>query len=69
MPGGRAALPLGGGVVGVIVTVADPAAGGGGYDVDSPFEQFPSQTQPAADRDVCGTRRTPSPSSSTSSRS
>jgi predicted metalloprotease len=49
MPGGRAALPVGGGLVGVIVTVLVLVlSGGGGYGVDSPFEQFPSQTQPAS---------------------
>jgi predicted metalloprotease len=48
-PGGRAALPVGGGLVGVIVTVLILVlGGGGGYDVNSPFEQFPSQTQPAS---------------------
>jgi predicted metalloprotease len=46
MPGGRAALPVGGGLVGVVVTVLILLLGGGGYSVDSPFEQFPSQ--PAA---------------------
>jgi uncharacterized protein len=47
MPGGRAALPVGGGVVGLVVTVLILLLGGGsGYGVDSPFEQFPSQ--PAA---------------------
>jgi predicted metalloprotease len=43
MPGGRAALPVGGGLVGVVVTVLILLLGGGGYDVNSPFEQFPSQ--------------------------
>jgi uncharacterized protein len=44
MPGGRAALPLGGGLAGVIVTVLILLlGGGGGYDVNSPFEQFPAQ--------------------------
>ena len=43
MPGGRAALPVGGGLVGVVVTVLILLLGGGGYSVDSPFEQFPSQ--------------------------
>ena len=46
MPGGRAALPVGGGLVGVVVTVLILLLGGGGYSVDSPFEQFPAQ--PAA---------------------
>ena len=49
-PGGRAALPVGGGIVGIIVTLAIVLLGaGGGYDVDSPFEQFPAQRQPGAD--------------------
>ena len=49
MPGGRAALPVGGGLVGVVVTVLILLlGGGGGYGVDSPFEQFPAQgTQPS----------------------
>ena len=42
-PGGRAALPLGGGVTGAIVVVLILLLGGGGYDVGSPFERFPSQ--------------------------
>jgi predicted metalloprotease len=47
--GGRAALPVGGGLVGVVVTVLILLlGGGGGYGVDSPFEQFPSQSQPAS---------------------
>ena len=55
-PGGRAALPVGGGLVGVIVTVLILVlGGGGGYDVDSPFEQFPAQTQPAERRDKMDT--------------
>src|SRR3954454_20275398 len=51
MPGGRAALPLGGGVIGIVATVLILllGGGGGGYGVDSPFEQFPTQAQPAAD--------------------
>jgi predicted metalloprotease len=51
LPGGRAAIPLGGGVVGVIVTLAILLLGGG-YDVGSPFEQFPSQGRAGEDRDV-----------------
>ena len=48
-PGGRAALPLGGGVVGIIATVLVLLlGGGGGFDVGTPFEQFPSQSQPAS---------------------
>jgi len=47
MPGGRAALPLGGGVIGVIATVLILLLGGGGYDVSSPFERFPAQPRPA----------------------
>jgi uncharacterized protein len=44
MPGGRAALPVGGGLVGVVVTVLILLLGGGsGYSVDSPFDQFPAQ--------------------------
>ena len=43
MPGGRAALPVGGGLVGVVVTVLILLLGGGGSSVDSPFDQFPSQ--------------------------
>jgi predicted metalloprotease len=47
-PGGRAALPVGGGLVGVIATVLILLlGGGGGYDVGTPFDQFPSQSQPA----------------------
>jgi predicted metalloprotease len=47
-PGGRAALPVGGGIVGVIVTVLILVlGGGGGYDVGKPFEPFPAQSQPA----------------------
>jgi predicted metalloprotease len=47
-PGGRAALPVGGGLVGVIVTVLILVlGGGGGYDVGKPFDPFPAQTQPA----------------------
>src|SRR5215203_2467446 len=42
-PGARTALPVGGGVVGIIVTVLILFLGGGGYGVDTPFEQFPSQ--------------------------
>src|SRR5215208_6990299 len=41
--GARTALPVGGGVVGIIVTVLILFLGGGGYGVDTPFEQFPSQ--------------------------
>src|SRR3954471_17098848 len=50
LPGGRAALPLGGGVVGIIATVLILllGGGGGGYGVNSPFERFPAQTQPAS---------------------
>jgi uncharacterized protein len=49
-PGGRAALPLGGGVVGIVATVLILLlGGGGGYDVGSPFEQFPAETRPAGD--------------------
>ena len=49
-PGGRAALPVGGGIVGIIVTLAIVLlGGGGGYDVGSPFEQFPAQQQPGED--------------------
>ena len=39
-------MPLGGGVVGVIATVLILLLGGGGYNVDSPFERFPAQEQP-----------------------
>jgi uncharacterized protein len=39
-------------VVGVIVTLAILLLGGGGYDVGSPFERFPSQTRPGEDRNV-----------------
>jgi hypothetical protein len=46
-PGARTALPVGGGVVGIVVTMLILLLGGGGYDVDSPFEQFPAQTEPA----------------------
>jgi predicted metalloprotease len=48
-PGGRAALPVGGGIVGIIVTLAIVLLGGGGYDVGSPFEQFPAQQQAGED--------------------
>src|SRR5919199_918498 len=47
MPGGRAALPVGGGLAGVIVTVLILLLGGGGYDVSSPFDRFPAQPRPA----------------------
>ena len=51
-PGGRAALPVGGGLVGVIVTVLILVlGGGGGYDVGKPFDPFPAQTQPASNAD------------------
>jgi len=47
-PGARTALPVGGGVVGIVVTVLILLlGGGGGYGVDTPFEQFPAQNQPA----------------------
>ena len=47
-PGGRAALPLGGGLIGVIATVLVLLlGGGGGYDVGTPFERFPAQTRAA----------------------
>jgi predicted metalloprotease len=47
-PGARTALPVGGGVAGIIVTLLILfLGGGGGYGVDSPFEQFPAQEQPA----------------------
>jgi predicted metalloprotease len=47
-PGGRAALPVGGGLIGVIATVLILVlGGGGGYDVGKPFDPFPAQTQPA----------------------
>ncbi len=42
-PSRRAALPLGGGVVGAIAVVLILLLGGGGSDVGSPFERFPSQ--------------------------
>src|SRR5688500_15243277 len=48
-PGGRAALPVGGGSVGIIVTLAIVLLGGGGYDVVSPFEQVPAQQQEGED--------------------
>ena len=49
-PGGRAALPLGGGLVGIVATVLILLlGGGGGYDVGAPFEQFPAETRPAGD--------------------
>jgi uncharacterized protein len=48
-PGGRAALPVGGGLIGVIATVLILVlGGGGGYDVGKPFDPFPAQTQPAS---------------------
>jgi uncharacterized protein len=46
-PGARTALPVGGGLIGIVVTVLILFLGGGGYAVDTPFEQFPSQSQPA----------------------
>ena len=47
-PGARTALPVGGGVAGIIVTLLILFLGGGsGYGVDTPFEQFPAQNQPA----------------------
>jgi uncharacterized protein len=45
-PGARTALPVGGGLVGIVVTVLILVLGGGGYGVNSPFEQFPAQNQP-----------------------
>jgi predicted metalloprotease len=49
-PGGRAALPVGGGLIGLIGVVLILVLGGGGaYDVGSPFEKFPSQTRAADD--------------------
>jgi predicted metalloprotease len=61
MPGGRAALPVGGGLVGVVVTVLILLLGGGGYASTSPFEQFPAQ--PATGGSTMDTRPTPTPSS------
>ena len=49
MPGGRAALPVGGGIVGVIVVLAITLLGGGGYDIGAPFERFPGQGRPGED--------------------
>jgi predicted metalloprotease len=50
-PGARTALPVGGGLAGIIVTLLIVfLGGGGGYGVDSPFEQFPAQNQPAGNR-------------------
>jgi predicted metalloprotease len=46
-PAARTALPVGGGVVGIVVTLLILFLGGSGYNVGSPFEQFPAQTQPA----------------------
>ena len=46
-PGARTALPVGGGLVGIVVTVLILFLGGGGYGVNTPFEQFPAQPQPA----------------------
>ena len=51
-PGGRAALPVGGGIIGIIVTLAIVLLGGGGYDVETPFEQFPSQQRAGEDSAV-----------------
>ena len=45
-PGARTALPVGGGLIGIVVTVLILFLGGGSYGVDTPFEQFPSQPQP-----------------------
>ena len=42
-PGARTALPVGGGLIGIVVTVLILFLGGGSYGVDTPFEQFPSQ--------------------------
>jgi predicted metalloprotease len=51
-PGGRAALPVGGGLIGVIATVLILVlSGGGGYDVGTPFDPFPAQPQPADNAD------------------
>jgi uncharacterized protein len=51
-PGGRAALPVGGGLIGVIATVLILVlSGGGGYDVGTPFDPFPAQSQPADNAD------------------
>jgi predicted metalloprotease len=49
-PGARTALPVGGGLAGIVVALILLLSGGGGYSVDSPFEQFPGQTQPASGR-------------------
>jgi predicted metalloprotease len=55
-PGGRAALPLGGGLLGVIVTVLVLVlGGGGGYDVGKPFDPFPAQEQPADNAEAMDT--------------
>jgi predicted metalloprotease len=42
-PRARTALPVGGGAVGIIVTLLILFLGGGGYDVGAPFERFPAQ--------------------------
>jgi predicted metalloprotease len=46
--GRRAAVPVGGGLIGIVVALILLLSGGGGYDVNSPFEQFPGQSQPAS---------------------
>ena len=46
--GRRAAVPVGVGLIGNLVALILLLSGGGGYDVNSPFEQFPGQSQPAS---------------------
>ena len=59
-PGARTALPVGGGLVGIVVTVLILVLGGGGYGVNSPFEQFPAQNQPGGSNAM---ERAPDPES------
>jgi predicted metalloprotease len=42
-PRARTALPIGGGAVGIVVTLLILFLGGGGYDVGAPFDPFPAQ--------------------------
>ncbi len=47
-PGARTALPVGGGVIGIVVAVLILFLGGGGYGVNNPLEQFPAQNDPGS---------------------
>ena len=47
-PSARTALPVGGGVIGIVVAVLILFLGGGGYGVNNPLEQFPAQNDPGS---------------------